>query len=86
MTDELEELKALVVQKPLIKPDRELIVEALKLRDEVDRLNLQNVLLRTALKGLLTDYRTEGCADPECRQCKRSKIALQFAKDAMEAK
>jgi hypothetical protein len=37
-----------------------------------------NELLET-LKNVLVDYRTEGCADPACRQCQRSKAALSRA-------
>ena len=33
-----------------------------------------------ALGDMLTNYRSEGCADPECRVCKKSKAAEAQAK------
>ena len=36
-----------------------------------------------ALVGLLVDYRTEGCADPECLVCKASRAAKVHADEAI---
>lgn len=36
-----------------------------------------------ALGAMLEDYRSEGCADPECRVCKKSKGAEGKARAAV---
>lgn len=38
---------------------------------------------KEALRLMLTDYRSEGCADPDCRVCKASKAAEASAKAAI---
>ncbi len=40
--------------------------------------------LRKAIELLLEDYRTEGCPDKTCKICERSKVAEQFARDALK--
>lgn len=39
--------------------------------------------LVTALRLMLSDYRTEGCADPDCMVCAQSKKTENVAKDAL---
>ena len=39
--------------------------------------------LREALRAMLSDYRTEGCVDPNCGICRRSKKAEQKARAAL---
>jgi hypothetical protein len=38
-----------------------------------------------AVAALLNDYRTEGCPDPACGICSRSRAALALAKAALAA-
>lgn len=38
---------------------------------------------RAALAAMVADYRTEGCAIPDCRVCERSRTALQKAHAAL---
>lgn len=40
--------------------------------------------LRKALDAMYTDYRTEGCPDPSCGFCKRSKAAENLCKQALK--
>lgn len=39
--------------------------------------------LRRAVELLLTDYRTEGCSDPNCTVCEKSQYAKEFAEEAL---
>jgi hypothetical protein len=36
-----------------------------------------------ALRAMLQDYRSEGCPDPNCGVCKRSKVAESLAREAL---
>lgn len=40
-------------------------------------------VLENAIRGLLEDYRTEGCPDPKCRVCVASKAAEAAARRAL---
>ena len=40
--------------------------------------------MREALELMLSDYRSEGCIDPNCKVCARSNEAEQKAKDVLE--
>lgn len=44
-----------------------------------------NGKLIAAMRLMLTDFRTEGCADPDCGVCKRSKAAEKAAREALNA-
>ena len=36
-----------------------------------------------ALRAMLEDYRTEGCPDPDCNVCRKSKAAERLAREAL---
>ena len=40
--------------------------------------------LVSAVNALLSDYRTEGCPDPDCHVCKASKAAKELALNALK--
>ena len=40
--------------------------------------------MREALEAMLSDYRSEGCVDLNCKVCARSNAAEQKAKDVLE--
>jgi hypothetical protein len=63
---------------------KELIFEAFDMAERIRLLTERNERLIGAIQALLDDYRTEGCANPKCRQCQRSKIALAVAKAVLE--
>lgn len=40
--------------------------------------------LAQALRGMLEDYRSEGCSDPRCNICRESKAAEKAAREAIK--
>ena len=42
--------------------------------------------LYDAITALFNDYRTEGCSDPECSVCRKSKAAFSKAIEAQRMK
>lgn len=74
-------------------PDKMTAVAKLKRKQKVKehikevaqrRLGLAAPALLQALELMLSDYRTEGCPDPNCGICKGSAAASKAAYDAIE--